>query len=922
MALHLPSQNGKPAERNFVPPATISLGAHVTLSNAFINQARLQKNVEALKAGALIGTFAVPAFWLLDWVMAPAHVWTFLWLRLASASYAAVQIAIIRYRRDIAEKYVVSLGLTGAFSVGAAISVMAWIHDGYESPYYAGLCLTVMVASWLYVWNAKVTLAFDLALYGFYMLPAALGLIHVKQTSLVINNQFFLISTTFIAWFSWAYTYRNEEQQLAIQYTLEETKQSLENANLRLQELDLIKNQFFANVSHELRTPLTLALGPVDNLLSTERHGERKNQLQMVQRNQLRLLALINDLLEFSKLEAGKVTINWEVIDVGRELRVLSEPFENAAKLTGIDFQQTYPESPLWIRADRNKFDKIVANLLSNALKFTARGGRIALRVQLAATDVVIQVSDTGIGIPLDKHEVIFERFSQVDNSMTRQHTGTGIGLALVKEYSELLGGSVDVQSEVGKGSQFILRFHRAEPSAQALATHDREAAVLKRQLSITALDAARVDVDPEEQTPVVADVAPESEPPRLSADTLQAIETLSQHTAQPSILVVEDTRDMRVYIEGLLKSEYKVMSARDGVEGFALAQALKPDVIISDVMMPKMSGEELCRLVKAQPGWLGHTPVLLVTARVDAEGKLRGLEGGADDYLFKPFNAAELLLKVRNLVRIRKQDRGLWLAHHALEQRELEHEADLKMARAFQHSLLPPASGVDFLKVRAHYQPVAQVGGDYYDVHRLSPEKMRLFLADATDHGVQAALRTMMIKAEYDTLKTKLDSPAEVLTALNQAVVEHYPAERASYVASSVRFSAICLDFERRASGVVHATLSGGGHESPRHVEDSRAKEIFVAGVTLGTLPMFTYTQTSFELRPRERLYLYSDGLVEQRNAQGAQFGELVLEVALREAAQEPSLELALKTLLARWNNFRADTSVSDDLTIVVVEI
>jgi signal transduction histidine kinase/serine phosphatase RsbU (regulator of sigma subunit) len=900
------------------------------LKEEFLASAEVRKNIEALRWGASAAAVAVSIFWALDWVVARNHVWLFFILRFGCVAYCLWQIYVIRTRREWVAAHVQSLGVSAALLTGCAISIMAWMHDGYESPYYAGLSLTVIVASWLYVWKATATIMFDVVLYSFYMAPLVLGIIPIKNHGAFFSNQFFLLTTMALSCVSWWHTYGEEQKQFQTQFELEEAKAILEITNLKLQELDSVKTQFFANVSHELRTPLTLSLGPVEAMLGEEAAAgggsERAARLEMVRRNQLRLLKLINDLLDFSKLEAGKMRLVFQPTEIGAQLESLVAPVREAATTRGIAVSLALPPKPLMLYVDREKFERVVLNLLSNAYKFTPDGGSISVALKEVTGHAEITVSDTGIGIAQDKISNIFERFSQVDASATRKYAGTGIGLAMVKEYTELHHGSIEVKSEPGRGSTFVVRIPVGKVHLDPQ-TIDEDAASMPLATFAAGAEAPLAMMDfvsdardsvPELHVPTarVLDDAPVlGEEARLRLDEIE-----SSILQQARVLVVDDSADMRVHVRSLLAPTYEVFVARDGREGLALAEKLRPDLIVSDVMMPELSGEELCRLIKTRTDGLQTTAVMLLTARTDQSTKLEGLGHGADDYLFKPFNPLELQLRVRNLVRQRRHAKALRIAHHELAEKKRVLDADLQMARAFQQSLLSSVRTIHAAKVGVRYEPAALVGGDYYDIHILSKDKARIFLADATDHGVQAAMRTMMIKSEYDRLKARVEGPAQLLTELNRTVFEHYPVDPSGYLGSSVSFAALCVDIERTGPGL-RLRVSSGGSEPPQWAHGERVDELFVAGVTLGRLPTYRYQEHSLEVAAGDRVYLYSDGITEQTDASGHMYSGERLQSAIALAQRERDLDAALQSVLRSWQAFKQNTETRDDVTLLVLE-
>lgn len=416
-----------------------------------------------------------------------------------------------------------------------------------------------------------------------------------------------------------------EREVLRRSAELDAANRELREANTKLNQLDAAKTAFFSNISHEFRTPLTLMLGPLADSLAdasmTLKHGQRE-RLQLAYDNSLRLLKLVNALLDFARLEAGRLRGNYSPIDVARMTADLAMMFQSAVDASGVKLTVDCPalSQPVWI--DRDMWEKIVPNLVSNAFKFTLQG-EIAVRMHESPSHAVLEVSDTGIGIPENELSRVFERFHRVAGS-GRTHEGAGIGLALVRELVELHGGKISVDSTLGSGTTFRVEI----PKGNAHLPGD----------SLEA--AATLSMAPSTQAHAV-------EAARWSATPVDGVETPG-HGAR--ILVVDDSADLRGYMREILMPHYAVSTANDGAQALAMVRDSAPDLILSDVMMPNMNGMELVRALRADPQTVG-VPVILLSARAGEEATIEGLEAGSDDYLTKPFTAAELLARVRSHV-------------------------------------------------------------------------------------------------------------------------------------------------------------------------------------------------------------------------------------------------------------------------------
>jgi PAS domain S-box-containing protein len=380
--------------------------------------------------------------------------------------------------------------------------------------------------------------------------------------------------------------------------------------------LDELKTQFFANVSHELRTPLTLILGPVKSILNTNGLDSGfRHELEMVERNARMLYRKVNDLLDVAKLEAGGVTLNYVNTELSSVVRFVASHFENRAAEQEIHFRVEAPEH-LYAQVDTDKYRRILLNLLANAFKFTQVGGEIIVTLDVLEGAAVLHVRDNGTGIPVDKREMIFERFSQVDGSTERRYGGTGLGLAIVREFAVLHGGSATVTETPGGGALFTVTLPLLASQGTVVADQDEtDAEQFERQLPLDG--------------------------PQLSGGRTTVVSG-----SAPLILVVEDNPDMNDYISTLLGRQYRVASAFDGEEGLALAESLNPDLLITDMMMPRMNGERLVQALRCKPE-MDALPIIMLSAKADDALRVHLLENGVQDYLIKPFSDAELLARV-----------------------------------------------------------------------------------------------------------------------------------------------------------------------------------------------------------------------------------------------------------------------------------
>jgi signal transduction histidine kinase len=442
----------------------------------------------------------------------------------------------------------------------------------------------------------------------------------------------------------------NAELEQKIQIRTEELKSAYD----QLKELDQAKSQFFANISHELRTPLTMILAPMESLLKGETEplsGVHRRHVEIMYQNAMRLLKQINTLLDLAKLDAGRMELRYRAGNLSAFFRGLLASIAPMAdkKRVALTGREIVPP-PATAYFDQDRLEKVVLNLVFNALKFTPPGGRVEVRWGMSdAGELRVDVEDTGIGIARDDLPKLFKRFSQVDAATNRRYEGTGIGLALAKEIVELHGGRIGVESEPGRGTTMTftipLRIEAPE-GAENPAEATGEPVDWTRELHAAAEHHQSVGMA--------------GEPEALSSQSLSPANGVQ-------ILIVEDNHDMREFIAFQLQGEYRVLKATNGVEGIRVAFEALPDLIVSDVMMPEKDGYQLCREIRTDQRTM-HIPIILLTARADMAMKIEGLEHGADDYLTKPFNAQELRAKIKSLLALRGLEREVQQRNEALE--------------------------------------------------------------------------------------------------------------------------------------------------------------------------------------------------------------------------------------------------------------
>ena len=588
----------------------------------------------AVSAG--IAIVLVPVFSLLDWLVYPDWFVAFLIARMLCAIIIAAAVVVaVKWARKL-----LPLASVGCLIlVQVMIALMIGVTEGQYSGYYAGLNLpiigmglflpTVFIQTFLFC-------VLSLILYTGACLAGGGGELGIP----FVENSFFVVGTGVIATFSTWFLHGRRKKEFTLSYELAG----------RIRELDYLnrkRTDFFSNISHELRTPLTLILAPVQEILSG---GSRlpdalAGRLMVVRDNGLRLLKLVNELLDLIRLEENVGGLDLRPVESNRVLRGVVDSMVHLAEAKGLQLRRDFYPADLVVIADSRAMEKIFVNLVGNAIKFTESGGWVAVRSDVEGPWAVIEVKDNGIGIARSEQGHIFERFRQADGSSTRRFRGTGLGLALVKEMSERMGGIVSVDSEPGRGTTMTLRF----PVSRATPLNEEEGE------EVDVLQAIHRMAERQGGLPF-----------EMPAEILGASVPADEN--RPSVLVVEDEPDMRRYLTEVLQGDYQVVQACDGREGLRLALEREPDLIVLDLMLPEMDGLEVCRRIRtdAKPR---PSRIMLLTARADEQSKLTALENGANDFLTKPFSTVEVLTRLRNLLENARLERDLAVRNARLEQ-------------------------------------------------------------------------------------------------------------------------------------------------------------------------------------------------------------------------------------------------------------
>jgi response regulator RpfG family c-di-GMP phosphodiesterase/signal transduction histidine kinase len=613
-------------------------------------------------------------FLVLDWIYTPQYLTTFAIIRI---SVAAVEIVLLVIARRLqSHRGFLNLAMIMVLTDAVGIGIMIQVLGGFLTSYYQGLNIIVMGMIVVIPFAFRESIILYAITWAVYAVPSFLKVLAgqdplvvngetIELWRFVINNLFFLTSIIFVGAFGSRIMDSIRRRELRNRIELEGTTAQLQESNVKLKSLDELKTQFFANVNHELRTPLTLMLAPLKAILEG-RMGKLapmlKDTLETIQRNGYKLLKLINNLLDLSKLEEGKMRLKLKVVNLVDFIPPLLASVKPTADQKQIRLYYQHPPHAVELTLDPDQFEKVLFNLLSNALKFTNKGGKITIYVEEKDHTVMTTVEDTGIGIPANMLETIFDRFSQVDGSKSRAQEGTGIGLALAKEIVLVHKGTIRAESELGRGSRFIVEMLRGEEH------FDDE--VLDRRAEDLPVALRRRLTDIEE--PRVQDIVTDFR--RLQLVDLEKVDIEGGRVDQAKvhdalILCIDDNPEVLKLMKMLLADDFDLELMISAEQGIRFVREKSPDLILCDVMMPGMDGHSFCKAIKSDES-TKHIPIILVTARTGAEMLAEGIKAGADDYISKPFDSTELKARIRALLRIRQMESELALANKNLRMR------------------------------------------------------------------------------------------------------------------------------------------------------------------------------------------------------------------------------------------------------------
>ena len=657
----------------------------------------------------------------------------------------------------------------------------------------------------------------------------------------------------------------------------------LVTVNRDLTRIDKMKDEFLANMSHELRSPLNGIIGLAESLVegsAGELEKSAHHDLSLIISSGKRLSYLVNDILDFSKLKHKDIELNLSTVDVFAVMQLVMALTRPLLKNKNIEIKNTIEPDAIMVKGDENRLQQIILNIFGNALKFTEEGTiTISAKNHMLNPDFVeIAIEDTGVGIPEDKIKKIFESFEQADGSITRSYGGTGLGLAISKKLLELHKGKIWVDSEIGKGSRFTFTLPKSFEEVQL-----------------------GVKVDEEKMFPGIMDLSYED------VRLLKKTSSVAENLEIKKILVVDDEPvNLQVLINHLTLENFEVVPAVNGIEALEKLQKEEiPDLIILDVMLPRMSGYEVCTVIREQ--YSQHDlPILLLTAKNKPEDIVTGLEVGANDHLTKPVNKKELLARVNSLISLKDSVK----VHNELNLIK----RDIQIAHEIQNSILiQELPRDDKIDISVFYEPMQELGGDFYDIRMIDENKMRVLVADVSGHGIPAAFICAMLKVVYSFHLTDDPEPARLMKNINQTLFNYIGSQ---FITAIYAY----IDFEKNK---IFQTNAGHWPLVISRKDENRSIADRTSSMPIGWEHDETYYTIEMDLKEGDRIVIYTDGIIESRDASGTMYGEKRFVNFIKKYQRKTAKDFTTMTVknIHEWSNKKPDEGFPDDLTLVVID-
>jgi len=659
--------------------------------------------------------------------------------------------------------------------------------------------------------------------------------------------------------------------------------QEIQTRENSLREANQLKDEFLANTSHELRTPLNGIIGIAESLregVAGDLSDKVKDNLTMIVSSGKRLSALVNDILDFSKLKHKEIELQLKPVGLREIVEVVLTLSQPLVAKKPVELNNAIAVDLPAAKADENRLQQILYNLVGNAIKFT-ENGKIEIKASVVDAHLEITVSDTGIGIPSDKQTRIFESFEQVEGGMERTYGGTGLGLAVTKRLVQLHGGELGVKSTLGVGSQFTFTLPISEEAVSS------QSAVVASQSPLQAV--ADWDIESLVQEPVISRTAGAQ--------------------GEFKILIVDDEPVNRQVVANFLSlQDYNIIQATSGMEAISLIEdGLIPDAILLDVMMPRMTGYEVTKRLRDK--WqLSEMPILLLTAKNQVEDLVIGLEVGANDYLTKPVSKDELLARLKTHLNIKR-----------LREENIRMSAELDVSRRLQQMLLPKdkeLQHIEALDIAGFMAPADEVGGDYYDV-LYQDGQVLIGIGDVTGHGLESGALAIMVQSAVRTLLAayhQLDA-VKFLTALNQMIYHNVIRMNAE--------KSLTLSLLSYQDGQLVLT---GQHEDMIVIRANGELEqinTMDLGFPIGLDEEMAdfIAETKLSLKSGDGVVLYTDGITEAENIEGQYYGLERLCFVIKQNGQQSSAQEIQKAVIDDVRRFIGEQKVFDDITLLVIK-
>ena len=700
---------------------------------------------------------------------------------------------------------------------------------------------------------------------------------------------------------------REKKEKIIAQKEAMDAQQELLNANEKaflaqkealdnLTKMDKLKDEFLANTSHELRTPLNGIIGIIDSLIdgvTGKLSSDTLNNLRMVVQSAKRLSNLVNDILDFSKMKNKDLVLNLKPVDIRSIAQFVISMSQTLKGEKDLDLVFDISEDVPMVSADEDRLEQILQNLLGNSIKFT-HTGEIRLSAFVREYNLVVVLSDTGIGIPKDKQKSVFDSFEQVDGSTAREYGGTGLGLSVTKKLVELHNGSIWLESEEGVGSTFFFTLPISEEQL------DQEPTFNSTTISV--------------ENYVVDSTADE---------TMRTTSVSEVKSSFPPILVVDDEPvNIQVLRNHLELNNYSVVSVADGFQALSLLSEQSFSLILLDLMMPRISGYEVCEKVRLNYSQT-ELPIIMLTAKNQVEDLVKGLHVGANDYLTKPFHKDELLARVRTHLELSAAIKYLNEA--------VRIKMELQTAKMVQELLIPKEDPkLDTIEVSSFYQSASETGGDWYGYY-IFEDELHVLIGDVSGHGVQAALLTAISYSVFKTLKVYSMREDKDLFKNYLLLLEHL--NEVIYLTVQDKFHmTFCYNvFNLKTKKLQYA--SGGhsptllyrkeGFDIPANGNTIKryVRELFERDTFLGMIQGKTFESYEVPLQVGDVILWYTDGLIENLNSEDESFGRANIKKALKAYAYLSAEEIKEKLIKEAFAHY-GSKKPEDDITLIVAKL